>query len=322
MRLVSYRTDSGWRAGVKVGSAVVDAGEAASASGLVLDGDSRTPASTKGILEQPAGFLEALGEAARTRAVEGEGLSDEELELGPPIPDPAKIICLGLNYRAHAEEFDASVPDAPNLFTKFATGLVGPGGTIVLPAFTDAVDYEGELAVAIGRRCKNVTPEEALDHVAGCMAFNDVTARDLQLKTSQWTAGKALDTFAPCGPALVTLDEVGDLQDLSLRTRLNGAVVQRASTADMVFPVRSIVAYISRLMTLLPGDIIATGTPHGVGFRREPPLFLAPGDRVEVELEGIGCLANDVARDPAPLARSDLNAVLAGRLESGGPPRV
>jgi 2-keto-4-pentenoate hydratase/2-oxohepta-3-ene-1,7-dioic acid hydratase in catechol pathway len=301
MRLVSYRTEDGWRAGVRIDSAVVDAAAAAAAGGIVRNGDADAWTSTRRILEQSHKSLATLLEAARGHAADG-ALADG-VALGPPVPDPGKVICVGLNYRLHAEEFDGSeAPDAPNLFTKFATSLLGPGGTILLPQFTDSVDYEGELAVVIGRRCRNVSPEDALDHVAGAMAFNDVTARDLQARTSQWTSGKAIDTFAPCGPELVTLDEVGDIEALSLTTRLNGDVVQSASTAEMVFSVRTIVAYLSRLMTLLPGDTIATGTPHGVGFRREPPLFLSPGDTVEVEIEGIGCLTNQVARDDGALA--------------------
>jgi 2-keto-4-pentenoate hydratase/2-oxohepta-3-ene-1,7-dioic acid hydratase in catechol pathway len=197
----------------------------------------------------------------------------------------------------HAQELELETPASPTLFAKFRTALVGPGAPILVPPITEQVDWEGELAVVIGRRCKDVSEEHALDCVAGCMAFNDVTARDLQMASSQWTAGKALDTFAPCGPLLVSLSELGDIQNLPIQTRVNGVTMQDGCTDAMIFPVAELISYISRLTTLVPGDIIATGTPEGVGFRREPPMFLSPGDTVEVEIGGIGSIENPVAAD-------------------------
>jgi 2-keto-4-pentenoate hydratase/2-oxohepta-3-ene-1,7-dioic acid hydratase in catechol pathway len=182
----------------------------------------------------------------------------------------------------------------PIVFAKFRNSLAGPADPIVLPEVSEAVDYEAELAVVIGRHCRAVQADDALDYVAGAMAFNDVSARDLQMQTGQWTMGKAVDTFAPCGPALVLMDEIDDLQDLRVEARVNGKTVQSGSTASMIFSVAQIIEFISRVMTLEPGDIIATGTPAGVGISRTPPLLLSPEDVVEVEIEGLGLLANPV----------------------------
>jgi 2-keto-4-pentenoate hydratase/2-oxohepta-3-ene-1,7-dioic acid hydratase in catechol pathway len=223
-----------------------------------------------------------------------------EIHLGPPVPDPEKIICLGLNYRDHAKEAHLATPAVPMLFAKFRNSLVGPADPIVLPIQSTQVDYEAELAVVIGATCKHVTPERALDFVAGVMAFNDVSARDLQMQTSQFTGGKALDTFGPSGPALVTLDEIPDIQALRLTTRVNGMTLQSGTTADMIFSVAEIVSYLSHLMTLVPGDLVATGTPAGVGFTRHPPIYLAPGDVVEVEVERVGTLRNPVVGPDLP----------------------
>jgi 2-keto-4-pentenoate hydratase/2-oxohepta-3-ene-1,7-dioic acid hydratase in catechol pathway len=217
-----------------------------------------------------------------------------DIIFGPPVPDPDKILCIGLNYREHARESGLEVPPVPIVFAKFRNSLIGSGAAIELPGISQQVDYEGELAVVIGRRCKNISADEALSTVAGYSAFNDVSARDLQLQVSQWTVGKAVDTFAPMGPGLISAHLIPDPQQLELITRLNGQVVQQSSTADMIFSVAEIISYLSRSMTLEPGDIIATGTPSGVGFKREPALFLKPGDVVEVEISSIGVLSNPV----------------------------
>jgi 2-keto-4-pentenoate hydratase/2-oxohepta-3-ene-1,7-dioic acid hydratase in catechol pathway len=211
------------------------------------------------------------------------------------VPDPQKIICLGLNYRDHAAESGLQPPAAPMFFAKFPNSLAGPHADIVPPATTEKVDYEAELAVVIGRRGRNIAEAHALAHVAGAMAFNDVSARDLQLANNLWTGGKAVDTFAPCGPALVSLEEIGDLQDLGVRTRVNGEVLQDGSTASMIFGVAATIAFLSQIMTLEPGDIVATGTPAGVGQSRTPPRFLQAEDVVEVEIDGLGTLRNRVA---------------------------
>ncbi len=279
MRLVSYAADGGWRAGVVVDGEVVDAGPSVREL-LAADGLAE--------LEQRIATRPAVGPVDR-------------LELGPPVPDPDKILCLGLNYRAHAEESHMDIPVAPVLFAKFRNALVGSGAAVQLPAASATVDYEGELALVIGRRCKHVDAADAISVVAGYMPLNDISARDLQKQTGQWTAGKAPDTFAPCGPELVTADEVGDPQALTVTTRLNGETVQHASTADMIFPVAETIAFITSLMTLEPGDIIATGTPSGVGQSRRPPVFLKPGDEVEVEVSGVGTVRSPIVAEPSGL---------------------
>jgi 2-keto-4-pentenoate hydratase/2-oxohepta-3-ene-1,7-dioic acid hydratase in catechol pathway len=201
---------------------------------------------------------------------------------------------MGLNYRDHAEETGLALPTVPLFFAKFRNSLIGPADEIVLPAASEQVDYEAELAVVIGRRCRDVSTSEALEYVAGAMAFNDVSARDLQFEASQWTTGKAIDTFAPCGPALVLRDEIPDLQTLGIRARVNGQTLQDANTSLMIFGVAEAIAFLTRVMTLEPGDIIATGTPAGVGMVRDPHVWLRDGDIVEIEIDEIGMLRNPV----------------------------
>lgn len=298
MRLVSFGSNGILRPGILVRELVIDASEAARAADLA-GGDKLT---SRAILELEPKARARLGEAAQSLAAEpGPGVHfSNEVHLGPPVPDPDKIVCLGLNYRDHADEAGLSTPVVPMLFAKFRNSLVGPFDPIVLPTLSTEVDYEAELAVVIGATCKHVTPERALDFVAGVMAFNDVSARDLQMQTSQFTGGKAIDTFGPSGPALVTLDEISDIQALRLATRVNGQTLQNGSTANMIFSVAEIVSYLSRLMTLVPGDVIATGTPAGVGFTRHPPVYLTKGDVVEVEVERVGTLRNPVVGPQLP----------------------
>ncbi len=253
-------------------------------------------------LDAPAsttrGLLYALdGEGLRELAARAED-ADQRIPLADatlcaPIPDADKIICMGLNYHDLAEEAGQEIPAAPMWFAKFANSLTGSGQPIVLPsAHTEYVDYEAELALVIGRTARNVAAEDALSYLAGAMPFNDVSARDLQLQNPLWTSGKAIDTFAPCGPALTTLDEIGDLGALELRTRINGEVLQQGTTSNLIFGPADLVAWLSRTITLLPGDIIATGTPAGVGAAQG--RFLRDGDSVEVEIEGLGTLINPV----------------------------
>jgi 2-keto-4-pentenoate hydratase/2-oxohepta-3-ene-1,7-dioic acid hydratase in catechol pathway len=225
-----------------------------------------------------------------------ERITLADVGLLAPIPDPQKVICLGLNYRDHAEETGQEIPAAPMWFAKFANSVSASGSDIVLPAaHSEFVDYEAELALVIGQPARNVDARDALSHVAGAMPFNDVSARDLQLQNPLWTSGKAIDTFAPCGPALVTLDEIDDLQALGLRTRVNGELLQRGTTASLIFGPAELVSWLSRTMTLLPGDIIATGTPAGVGAAQG--RFLRAGDTVEVEIDGLGTLVNGVRNE-------------------------
>lgn len=289
MRLLSYtspqaeRHDGPWRVGVLIGEAVVDAQQA----GQSLSRTGPPPgsvASVRALLTWPPHLRVELLAAAQDLAQAGQAVGRlADVSLGPPVPDPDKIVCVALNYPAHAAETGLDPPTAPALFAKFRTSLVGSGSPVTLPTTVSSqVDYEGELGVVIGRRARHVNPTDAVSYVGGYLPFDDLTARDLQFQTSQWTAGKALDGFAPCGPALVTADEVPDPQRLTVITHVNGELRQHASTASMLFGVAELVAFLSSLMTLEPGDLIATGTPDGVGFARTPATFLQPGDTVTV----------------------------------------
>ena len=294
MRLVSYSNGAdGWHAGALLdGDMVAPLDRIAELAGLSA-ADRAATRSVRGALALSQAAREKLLGVDRAESAR-DAIPATSVRLGPPVIDPQKILCIGLNYRDHAAEMDIELPTTPIVFAKFANSLVGPHDEIVLPPDDQMVDYEAELAVVIGRPARGVRPEDALDHVAGIMAFNDVSARDLQMATSQWTIGKAIDTFAPCGPALVTLDEIADVQDLAVQARINDETMQSGTTADMVFSVAEILSYLSRVMTLVPGDIIATGTPAGVGMGRTPPVYLAAGDTVEVELGAVGVLRNRV----------------------------
>ena len=218
-----------------------------------------------------------------------------EVRLLAPVPRPGKILCVGLNYRDHARETGQAIPEEPVLFSKFANSVVGPGADVVVPPeAADKVDYEAELAVVIGRRASRATADDALDHVAGYACANDVSARSLQFRSSQWLLGKAIDTFLPLGPFLVTPDEVPDPQALGIRCLVNDEVLQDSNTGEMVFGVADLVSFASRTITLEPGDLLVTGTPSGVGMAKDPPRFLNPGDRMRVEIDGLGQLDNTV----------------------------
>jgi 2,4-didehydro-3-deoxy-L-rhamnonate hydrolase len=225
----------------------------------------------------------------------GEALPLSEVRLHAPVTRPAKIIAIGLNYEDHANETGGEIPEKPIVFAKYPNTIIGPGEAIRIPPITEQVDYEAELAVVIGREARNVSEEEALEHVFGYMNSNDVSSRDLQFSEGgQWTRSKSIDTFAPIGPYIATRDEVADPQSLYIRCVLNGEVVQDGTTSDMIFSVAEVVSFLSSGMTLMPGDIIMTGTPAGVGFVREPALFMKAGDEVSVEIEGLGTLTNPV----------------------------
>jgi len=211
-----------------------------------------------------------------------------------PVPRPGKLICIGLNYRDHAAESNMPIPERPVVFSKFATAVIAPGEPVILPPTSNQVDYEAELAVVIGRRAKNVGADRALDYVLGYTVFNDVTARDFQFADGQWQRGKSCDTFAPMGPKIVTTDAVPDPHKLAIKLRLNGKTMQDSNTDQLIFGVPELIAFLSETITLEPGDVIATGTPPGVGFARKPPVFLKPGDVMEVEIEGLGMLNTPV----------------------------
>jgi 2-keto-4-pentenoate hydratase/2-oxohepta-3-ene-1,7-dioic acid hydratase in catechol pathway len=293
-RLVSYRSDPTaptWRAGVASHHVLIDLAGYAAAPLRGQAGESYR--SVQAFLEAgPDEQKQILAWATRQFDKGVQVLSLDEVELGPPIPDPEKILCLGLNYPEHAAEAGLAIPPVPTFFAKFRNSLVGPSSPVILPAVSHFIDYEGELVAVIGKRCKHVAEQEALTYVAGYTICNDVSARDLQMQTSQWTAGKAIDTFAPMGPGIVLAADLPDPQALTLVTRVNGEVVQRESTSQMIFSVAATIAFLSSFMTLEPGDVIATGTPSGIGARRQPPRFLHAGDIVEVEIEPIGMIRN------------------------------
>lgn len=228
-------------------------------------------------------------------AVRGARVGElKSLRLLPPVV-PTSVICVGLNYRDHAAEAGLVLPSSPLLFAKLTSALIGDGDVIEIPSRLSAqIDYEAELAVVIGRKAHKVAVDRALEYVFGYTCFNDVSARDLQVSDGQWTRAKSFDTFGPIGPIIVTRDEVPDPQSLSIRCLVNGVTLQDGNTADMVFSVAELVSYASQAFTLRPGDIIATGTPHGVGVARNPQVFLHPGDSVSVEISGIGVLTNTV----------------------------
>jgi len=285
MRLVTVLTEQGPRACGESEGSYVD----------LNDADPALPATVKGLLALgPEGVRRAGSAMARGgRRHEPAGAT-----LLAPVPDPAKIVCLGLNYRDHAAESGMDVPTEPILFSKYATALIGPGAPIVLPESSQEVDYEAELVVVIGRGGREIPRDRAMEHVGGYAVGNDVSARDWQLGKpgKQWMAGKTFDTFAPVGPAVVTPEEIPDPQALGIRARVNGRTMQDSNTEQLVFGVAEVIAYLSRIFTLEPGDLIFTGTPPGVGMARKPPVWLQPGDIVEVEIDGLGRLRNPVVR--------------------------
>jgi 2-keto-4-pentenoate hydratase/2-oxohepta-3-ene-1,7-dioic acid hydratase in catechol pathway len=286
MRLVSYLSSEGPKTAAVRGQRYVDLSRA----GL--------PASMRALL---ALGQEGLHRAARVIA-EGPDVDPTTIKkLLAPVADPRKVICIGLNYADHAREGGVAPPEEPVLFNKFPTALIGHGEAIVLPQVSQEVDFEAELVVVIGRGGRHIPRDRALEHVAGYCPGHDVSARDWQMRKpgKQWLLGKTFDTFAPCGPALVTRDEVPDPNKLPIRFRLNGETMQDSNTDQFIFPVDELIAYVSQVCTLEPGDLIFTGTPPGVGFARKPPVFLKPGDVAEVEIEGLGVLKNPVVAEGA-----------------------
>jgi acylpyruvate hydrolase len=308
MKLVTYSWKGQVALGALAADRVVDLRRAYEAA-LLESGDAdelavaglRVPGDLVGLLRGGAASMAAARRGLRfveEREAENrmQGLSHPltDVQFLAPVPRPGKVVCVGLNYRSHLAEIGERVPEYPVLFHKAATSVIGHRQPIVLPRVSRQVDYEGELAVVIGRRAKYVPEEDALAHVAGYTGANDVSAHDLEFRTSQWTSGKMLDTFCPLGPVLRTADEVPDPAALRLRTTLNGRTVQDVRTSDMVFSVPFLVSYVSSLATLEPGDVILTGTPAGIGCNRKPQVFLQPGDLVSVALDGIGTLMNSV----------------------------
>lgn len=280
MRLISYRSERGDRAGLLRDERVIDAGDALGEG----------PTTLRGLLGADA--LDELEEA-----VEGlEGyLPLADSELLAPIPNPQKIICIGLNYADHAAEAGIEAPPVPTFFAKFANALVADRATVKLPAASRKVDFEAEVAFVIGRAAHAVDAASALDHVAGYTLLNDLSARDLQFQTPQWIPGKVFDGSAPCGPALVTPEEAGDPAAIGISLDLNGERMQESSTEHLIFGVAELVAHLSQLMTLVPGDVISTGTPAGVGSTRDPRVWLKPGDELVVSSPQLGELHTTIA---------------------------
>lgn len=221
-------------------------------------------------------------------------INRQQIEVCAPVPRPPKIICIGLNYRDHAEESGMAIPTSPIIFSKYVTCIVGPNQPILLPPGSEKVDYEAEFAFIVGRTAKNVSRDEAMNYVFGYTNFNDVSARDFQFADGQWVRGKSCDTFAPIGEFIATADEISDPHNLRIQFRLNGETLQDSTTNQLIFKIPELIEFLSKSITLEPGDIIATGTPPGVGFARNPPIFLKDGDVAEVEIEGLGVLSNPV----------------------------
>ena len=282
MRLFTFQSSSGPRPGAVVDSQHVDLIAAGATGAHSLE--ELIAAGTESLPQLPA------------RPDPASVLDANSIRFLPPIPHPQKVICVGLNYADHAAESGAKVGDEPVIFNKFPTAIRGHGDPIVLPRATSQVDYEAELVVVIGRGGKHIPRDAALKHVAGYCCGHDVSARDWQLQKpgGQWLLGKSFDSFAPYGPYLVTGDEVGDPGNLRIQLRVSGQTMQDSRTSQLIFGVDFLVAYLSGVCTLSPGDVIFTGTPPGVGMARRPPVFLKPGDVVEVEIEKLGVLSNSV----------------------------
>ena len=298
MKLVSYSQDrQPIRAGILLAGHVVDAERCAQHAGLHADAGWQ---SVKSILTLVTHDDLAALNATGSELLEKAGVPLSGIRLGPPVPDPGKLLCIGLNYQDHVAEAQQDDPDYgtqpdPVVFATLGSALCGDGDDIVLPEMAPSmVDWEGELGVVIGRQCRRVAKADALDYVAGYMIYNDISARDVQTASPQWTLGKSFDTFSPCGPALVTRDEVPDPQALELTTEVNGEVMQSTNTRLMINPVDRLIEFISAVTTLLPGDIIATGTCAGVGYARDPKVFLRDEDSVTVTISRLGRLTNPV----------------------------
>jgi 2-keto-4-pentenoate hydratase/2-oxohepta-3-ene-1,7-dioic acid hydratase in catechol pathway len=288
MKLVSFGPRGEERAGLLVGDEhIVD----------IASVKAEWPSTLRGLIER--GLLDQLAGLADDAAALPHDciVSVQVVRMGPPIPNPPHGICLGLNYRDHAQESGQEMPPHPILFSKHTSTVIGPYDEIVLPGETDEIDYEAELAAVISKPTRNIGADLALTCVAGYMAFNDVSARDVQFADNQWFRGKSFDTFAPCGPWLVTADEVPDPQALPIQSVRNGKVMQNSHTSRMAYGVADTIAFISRSFTLQPGDIIATGTPAGVGFARKPKVYLRSGDVIEVRIRGVGELRNPVTSE-------------------------
>ena len=288
MKLVSFEQGDEYRPGLLM---------TRNGSEVIIDlqkADASLPGSVRGILE---GGNAMLAKAAAAADSASEVLEAAAVVLAAPIPNPGKILCIGLNYADHAAESGQPLPEYPIVFSKYSNTVIGSGDAIILPKVTDMVDYEAELGFVIGKRGRHISEADALDYVAGYMPINDVSARDYQERVSQWTMGKSFDTFAPMGPALVTSDEVGDPHKLAIRLWIGDELLQDSNTSQLIFSVPKLVADISEVMTLEPGDIVSTGTPPGVGAARKPQRFLRAGETCHIEIEKLGVLSNPIVAE-------------------------
>jgi 2-keto-4-pentenoate hydratase/2-oxohepta-3-ene-1,7-dioic acid hydratase in catechol pathway len=295
VKLLTFVANNAFRLGVKTEEGILDVVKSLSS----IPADRPIPTTIHEVIDGGRAALDALREhVERSIRLAGDNkacfLDEAGLNLGPCVTHPNKIICIGLNYRKHAEETNAAIPQYPILFSKFNNTLTGHGDDIPLPRVTEKVDYEAELVIVIGKTAKYITKEQALSHVFGYCNVNDLSARDLQMRTQQWLLGKSCDKFSPLGPYLVTADEVGDPNQLEIKCTVNGDVRQHSNTSDMIFRCDEIVSYISQHMTLVPGDIILTGTPQGVvlGYPLEKQVYLKHGDKVTIAIEKLGSLTN------------------------------
>jgi 2-keto-4-pentenoate hydratase/2-oxohepta-3-ene-1,7-dioic acid hydratase in catechol pathway len=284
MKLITFaKTDGEPRLGALDGNRIID---------LAAASQGRLPADMRNLLEMGDAGLEMARSAVQSPPADAIQDADSARILAP-IRNPSKVVAIGLNYMDHCREQNIEPPKLPTIFTKFPSSIVGPGDAIRWdPALTGQVDYEAELALVIGRTARNVPESAAFDHVAGYTICHDVSARDLQFGDGQWVRGKSLDTFCPLGPTLVTRDEIADPHNLAIRCTVNGQVLQDSNTRELIFKLPYLIAFCSRAFTLLPGDVITTGTPDGVGVFRDPQVFLHDGDQVTVEVEGLGQLTN------------------------------
>ncbi|WP_121612403.1 fumarylacetoacetate hydrolase family protein [Mesobacillus foraminis] len=292
MKFLTFNKEGKQTLGVKMDNRIVDL-EAA----LAERPNDRIPTTIMDVIAGGEDAVNAIDDYIRNLSIEADSSflkNEEEIKWAPCVTQPNKIICVGLNYRKHADETNAAYPEVPILFNKFNNTLTGHNCEIAVPKVTEKLDYEVELGVVIGKEAKYVEKENALDHVFGYCTVNDLSARDLQMKTPQWLLGKTCDDFSPMGPYLVTADEVGDPNNLNLKTYVNGEVRQNSNTSDMIFYVDEIVSYVSQHMTLTPGDVILTGTPEGVvlGYPSEKQVYIKTGDEVTVEIEKLGKLTN------------------------------
>ena len=286
MKLVTFSTGTDARLGALRGDAVID---------LAVASEGQLPADMLTFLRRGGPAIRLAREVVDAAPT---AIPLRQVTLLAPVPNPSKVIAIGLNYMDHCRESGAEPPTSPVIFTKFPSSIIGPGETIRWdPALTQKVDYEAELAVVIGRTARRVLEAEAFEYVAGYTNANDVSARDLQFGDGQWVRGKSLDTFLPLGPYLATCDEVPEPQNLSIRSVLNGEVMQDSNTKELIFGIAELIAFSSRAFTLLPGDIIVTGTPHGVGVSRNPPILMKNGDVISIEIEGLGALTNPCAEE-------------------------